>query len=203
MYKPLKAETDDWNTGDLILFQHKNSCFGKVIKYFTGSDYTHVGIILRNPDFLKTPLVGLFFWESSDENYPDVEDHKKKLGVEIVDLGELINRVGSIKLFYRKLTLNSGFTIDNARLKEIHEKVHNKPYDIVPLDWIEAYFQYDLNPQKRDRFWCSALTGYIYVQLGLLPYNTDWSIMRPSDFSTERKDFPLINATLSKEVAIN
>ena len=122
MYKPLKAETDDWNTGDLILFQHKNSCFGKVIKYFTGSDYTHVGIILRNPDFLKTPLVGLFFWESSDENYPDVEDHKKKLGVEIVDLGELINRVGSIKLFYRKLTLNSGFTIDNARLKEMHEE---------------------------------------------------------------------------------
>tara|TARA_B100000424_G_scaffold270488_1_gene269950 strand:- start:1243 stop:1854 length:612 start_codon:yes stop_codon:yes gene_type:complete len=203
MYQPLKAETDDWKTGDLILFKHKNSCFGKMIKFFTGSDYTHVGIILRNPGFTNPPLIGLFFWESSDENFPDAEDHKKKIGVEIVDLGELISRVGTIKLFYRKLTLNNGFTIDNSRLKEIHETVHNKPYDIVPLDWIEAYLQYDLNPQKRDRFWCSAFAGYVYVQLGLLPYNTDWSIMRPSDFSSERKDFPLINAKLSKEVPIN
>ena len=36
MYQPLKAETDDWKTGDLILFKHKNSCFGKMIKFFTG-----------------------------------------------------------------------------------------------------------------------------------------------------------------------
>ena len=206
MYKPLvnkNVNMDDWQTGDLILFKNLDSCFGKVIKYFTGSEYTHVGIVLRDPTFTGDNLRGLFFWESCDENYPDAEDHKKKVGVEIVDLGRLMQGVGKIQLFYRKLTLNKGFTIDNTRLKEIHDTVHNKPYDIVPLDWIEAYLKFDPNPQKRDRFWCSALTGYIFVQLGLLPYNTDWSIMRPSDFSTERKDFPLINATLGKEVRIH
>ena len=98
------------------------------------------------------------------------------------------------------MVLNRGFTIDEETLERVHETVHNKPYDIVPKDWIEAFLKYDSRPQKRDRFWCSALTGYIYVQLGLLPYNTDWSIMRPNDFSTERKDLPLINAQLEPEV---
>ncbi len=200
MYTPLKTNMDNWNTGDLILFKNLNSCFGKMMKFFTGSEYTHVGIILKNPKFTNPPLVGLFFWESCNENYPDAEDHKKKLGVEIVNLDELIQKCGSIKLYYRKLVLNRGFRIDEDTLERVHDTVHNKPYDIVPKDWIEAFFKYDSRPQKRDRFWCSALTGYIYVQLGLLPYNTDWSIMRPNDFSTERKDLPLINAQLEPEV---
>ena len=31
----------------------------------------------------------------------------------------------------------------------------------MPKDWIEALFRKDGRP-KTDRFWCSALTGYIY-----------------------------------------
>ena len=34
-----------------------------------------------------------------------------------------------------------------------------------------------------DTFWCSALVGYIYVKLGYLPQNTDWSNLSPSDIS--------------------
>ena len=124
----------------------------------------------------------------------------KKIGVEIVSLDELIQKCGSIKLYYRKLVLNRGFILDEKILEKVHYTVHNKPYDIVPKDWIEAFLKYDSRPQKRDRFWCSALTGFIYTELGLLPYNTDWSIMRPNDFSTERKDLPLINAKLEPEV---
>ena len=73
----------------------------------------------------------------------------------------------------------------------------------MPLDWICALFRYDRKPKKTDRFWCSALVGYIYTELGLLPYNTDWSILRPSDFSSENKNLPLINCKLEKEVKIN
>ena len=72
-----KTDMNDWQTGDLILFKNINSCFGKMMKFFTGSEYTHVGIILKNPQFTYPPLVGLYFWESCNENYPDAEDHKK------------------------------------------------------------------------------------------------------------------------------
>ena len=77
------------------------------------------------------------------------------------------------------------------RLSEVHKIVYDKPYDIVPTDWIEALFRKDAEPQKTDRFWCSALVGYIYTKCGILDANTDWSILRPSDFSLsgEHLDF--------------
>ena len=40
-------------------------------------------------------------------------------------------------------------------------------------------------PQKTDRFWCSALVGYIYTRVGILDGDNDWSIMIPSDFSID------------------
>ena len=89
------------------------------------------------------------------------------------------------------MILNS-FLIKN--LKKIHDVVYNKPYDIVPTDWVEAWIREDPNPQKTNRFWCSALVGYIYTQCGLLDPKTDWSIMRPSDFSIMSQNLKLTNS---------
>ena len=191
-----------FETGDIILFHSNTNWFGKFIQFCTGSDYSHVGMILKDPGFTEKKLVGLFFWESSWENYPDVEDNKKKLGVEIVDLDTMINHTGNINLYYRKLTLNNGKQLDEKKLAEIHSAVHNKPYDTNVLDWIQAFFKIDLNPKKTDRFWCSALLGYIYVKLGLLPEDTDWSILRPVFFSEESKDIKLLNAELGPQIKL-
>jgi hypothetical protein len=70
-------------------------------------------------------------------------------------------------------------------MQDIHKVVYDKPYDIVPKDWVEAFFKTDDNPQKTDRFWCSALVGYIYTQAGILKKETDWSILVPNDFSLD------------------
>ena len=69
------------------------------------------------------------------------------------------------------------------KLESIHNVVYDKPYDIVPKDWIEAFFKRDSQPQKTSRFWCAALVGYIYTQIGILKPETDWSILTPNDFS--------------------
>jgi len=177
---------DELETGDLILYHCKKGWFGKVIQFFTQSEYSHVGIVLKDPSFLDPPLVGLFFWESSDEHCRDTEDDIFKIGVEIVDLKTAIGdayRRDTDDLYYRKLMNKPVFDYDT--LREIHNVVHNKPYDFVPKDWIEALVQKDPDPQKTDRFWCSALVGYVYTKLGLLPPETDWSIMRPCDFSSD------------------
>ena len=138
-------------------------------------------------------MVGLFFWESSWENYPDAEDNKIKLGVEIVHLDELIEKCGNINLYYRKLTLKNGKQITDEKLKEIHDVVHDKPYDSVIHDWVEAFLRIDTRPQKVDRFWCSALVGFIYTKLGLMAEDTDWSILRPCDFSPEHENLSFVN----------
>ncbi len=95
------------------------------------------------------------------------------------------------------------FTHD--RMKEIHDCVYNKPYDIVVRDWIEAYCKKDPDPQKISRFWCSALAAFIYTKVGLLDEKTDWSIIRPSFFSSENPELNrsiLIGAELSNEELI-
>jgi len=195
-----KEISKDWKTGDIVLFNTTSGWFAKFVEYFTNSLYSHVGMIIKDPKFTEKPLVGLYFWESSDEDFPDAEDGKIKFGVEIVDMEKILEH--NTNLYYRKLCLDDGFELDHEKLKQIHDVAHNKPYDTNIVDWILAWFRKDIKKQKTDRFWCSALVGYIYSKLGLLPEDIDWSILRPSDFSTETNTLPLQHCTLEKEVRI-
>lgn len=178
---------ENFETGDIILFHSKNTIFGKLIQFFSGSNYCHIGMVIKDPLFAEYKLMGLYLWESSLEKFPDAVDHKIKFGVEIVGLEEIItNNINQDDMYYRKLNVNNrGNIFTQEKLREIYKVVKDKPYDIMPRDWIEALFREDSDPQKTDRFWCSALLGYIFTKLELLPENTDWSILRPGDFSSE------------------
>lgn len=174
-------------TGDIILFHSKKTFFGKLIQIITGSDYCHIGMVVKDPSFTEHKLIGTYLWESSFETFPDAVDNKIKFGVEIVDLKKCLEKnKNEDDLYYRKLHItNKKDIFSEEKLSKIYEVVKNKPYDIMPKDWIEAIFRKDDYPQKTDRFWCSALLGYIYTKLGILSSDTDWSILRPSDFSSE------------------
>ena len=173
-------------TGDLILFNsHPKgllNILSNMIRFSTHSNYTHIGLILKDPIFIDPNLKGLYVWESGWEGMPDPQDNEIKLGVQITPFEEIINNSKGAEISIRQVNcpLNI-FTKD--KLKEIHSVVYKKPYDILPQDWLPALFRKDLHPQKTDRFWCSALVGYIYTKLGLLVKETDWSILRPCDFS--------------------
>ena len=176
-------------TGDVILFNYKASgcfgCFTKCIKWGTHSNYSHIGMILRDPTYINPNLKGLFVWESSWEGHPDPQDGKLKLGVQITPIEEILHAYqGKGHVFIRQLNCPPNLFL-NEKLLQIHNVVYDKPYDIVPKDWIEAFFKTDSHPQKTDRFWCSALVGYIYTQTGILDSETDWSILTPNDFSLD------------------
>ena len=67
-----------------------------------------------------------------------------------------------------------------------HSVVHGKPYDIDPIDWIDAAFDLNAgNLQKRNTFFCSALCSFILVCLGAVSSDTQWSKVRPKDLGTE------------------
>ena len=168
-------------TGDILLFDFNESgfmgIFNNLIKRFTKSDYSHIAVVLKDPSFIHPSLKGYYIWESSWEGKPDPQDGKIKLGVQITPFHEIYDKCvktnSSITL--RRVSNNSAFSEEN--LSEIHNVVYDKPYDIVPRDWIEAINRKDSHPQKTDRFWCSALIGYIYTRCGLLTNTTDWSIL--------------------------
>lgn len=182
-------ESLNLNTGDLILFSSNNTglfaLFDKLIKLFTNSDYNHIGMVLKDPVYIDPKLKGYYLYESSWEGTPDPADGKIKLGVQITPLEEAFkNNPGNAYL--RKISAKEG-TFSSENVLDIYKKTNAKPYDLNPVDWIEAFFRIDPTFKfgKSDRFFCSALVAYIYQQLGILQENTDWSIIRPSDFSIE------------------
>jgi hypothetical protein len=175
-------------TGDLIFFtghtQGWLSSFSSLIEYTTHSNFSHIAVILKDPTFISPILKGTYVWQSSWEGKPDPQDGKIKLGVQITPLKEVLETFKNSKVIVRTINCpNDTFT--DEKLNEIHKVVYDKPYDIVPKDWIEALLRKDDKPQKTNRFWCSALVGYIYTKCGILRADTDWSIMRPNDFSLD------------------
>jgi len=176
-------------TGDLILFCGNISgfmgCFSDFIKCATHSNYSHIGMILKDPSFIHPSLKGTYVWESGWEDFDkDAQDGKVKLGVQITPLAEIIKNFQKSIVIVRKINCDPSH-FSNETLEKIHNVVYDKPYDIVPTDWVEALFRKDPTPQRTDRFWCSALVGYIYTKCGILHPTTDWTILRPSDFSVD------------------
>jgi cell wall-associated NlpC family hydrolase len=190
----LNLESLNLKTGDLILFSSNNSglfaLFDKLIKLFTNSDYNHIGMVLKDPTFIDENLKGLYLYESSWEGEPDPADGKIKLGVQITPLEEAFkNNPGNAYLRRIIAPTDNEYTrvFAESNIIDVYKKTNAKPYDLNPVDWIEAFFRIDPTFKfgKDKRFFCSALVGYIYQQLGILQKNTDWSILRPSDFSLE------------------
>tara|TARA_Y100000590_G_scaffold459762_1_gene617613 strand:+ start:432 stop:1079 length:648 start_codon:yes stop_codon:yes gene_type:complete len=208
----------DLQTGDLLLFVSDSSNwffrpFTKMISWGTHSNYTHIAMVLRDPVFAEMPpLKGLYVWESSWEGKPDPQDGKIKLGVQITPLQEILEAYKDKgHVFLRKLKRNlhhhcptCGQTVDHLftkkKLEEIHTIVYDKPYDIVPRDWVEAFFHTDSAPQKTSRFWCAALVGYIYTKVGILKPETDWSILTPNDFSLSGENLDFKNGNVLEDV---
>lgn len=197
-------------TGDLLLCDDLAygswGLFSWLIKFVTKSDFSHVGMIVKDPDFTETPLNGTFVWTSGISNVPDPEDKTKKFGVQFIPFDHFIQTYGG-KIFLRRIEFEHNeeyYSIfETNKLKQIHQVVYDKPYDVVITDWIEAFCKKDPNPQKTSRFFCSALIGYIYTKLNLLDDNTDWSIISPSFFSSENKTFSMHHkANLTKEKQI-
>jgi hypothetical protein len=205
---------DQFNTGDIILFEHKfdtssigtslMSILDEGISWFSKSRYSHVGIVLKDPEFTNPKLKGLFLLESNRENFPDAETNEIKFGVEIVDLTNVLDNYNG-NIYWRKLECERGEKF-NSLLASAHSVIHNRPYDLIFGDWAAVALHVDnRNTQRTKTFWCSSLVAYIYTQLGFLTKETKWSLATPKMFGTEkqRAGLQLLNCTLNPEVKIN
>lgn len=188
---------NELETGDIILF-NGNYFMSHIIEYFTSSIYSHVGIILKNPDLGDATFKGIYLLESGRENTPDPENNRIKKGVQIINLEEKIKNFNG-QIYVRKLhcTRDKEFY---EKIKNIHSAVHNIPYDLNPIDWIKADLQLDIgNTHKTNTYWCSALVTYVYVKLGFLDKNIPWSLISPQDLSSSCNKLKFINCILDKD----
>lgn len=185
---------DQLNTFDLIVCQGQDYWFSSIVEYFTRSPYSHVGIILRDPTDLNPELNGLYFLESGQESSPDAEDHQRKFGVQITDFDKwMTNYTGHV--YIRRLTTQLDRQELLQRFHEIHQTVHNKPYDEWAPDLLRCWLDLDLgNTQQTQRFFCSALVSYVYSQLGILPSSLKWDLITPGYLASSELNIITINS---------
>lgn len=185
------------NTGDIILFRGQ-SLLSRSIEYFSSSMYSHVGIVLKNPNYLVDRLSpgnnmedGYYILESTFDGVPDVENKNIKVGVQIHDLEYTLENSVPGTVYIRKVDC-----VRDEKFKEkliaIHDKIHNIPYDLKISDWIRALK--DLNEPLEDikekstkdsnQFWCSALVAYVLEELGIIEPNLPFEVIAPKDFSS-------------------
>ena len=88
------------------------------------------------------------------------KDGTVKLGVQITNINDFMNNYSNAKMYVRKFNDYSLFTTE--KMREIHEVVYDKPYDINPRDWVNALFVRDNHPQQTNSFWCSAFKGLCF-----------------------------------------
>jgi len=193
----------DYNlkTGDILLCgsgpreSWPLSWFSYLIKLYTHSPYSHVAMVLVDPSFIHPALKGTFIWESSNGSTPDPQDDKNKLGVRITPLADFLHdyqvQGGRVVVRPIKCPLD---TFNSQQLETIHDTVYGKPYDLYLKDWLEALLPMgDHSERTINRFWCSALIGYIYTQCGIVDSFTNWSFLRPSDFSVTSENLNFLD----------
>ena len=97
---------DNFDTGDIILFSDKSFIPSLLISYFTNSKYTHIGMILKDPTYIKEDLKGLYIFESTGlSSINDAEDNKNKFGVQIRKFEDVYNNYNGA-IYWRKLNVN-------------------------------------------------------------------------------------------------
>ena len=189
------VDINSLETGDIILC-HSSGPGGSRdkgldgwIEFATHSPWEHVGIIIRNPWWIESDCLCILQSGSGPNTYGDIMNDNR-CGVTLNYLSDfLCNRS---YIYTRKL---ENFKLSEQTKKNFYEAfkvTHGKPYDSKPLSWcgvgIGSFFgckccSKAAAPRTTETFWCSALVAYMYVQMGWLNENLDWSCQTPEDMA--------------------
>jgi len=202
------SNLDFLDTGDVLLFSGDQTV-SRCIEYFTGSKFSHVGMVLRDPTYIHPNLKGLYLWESGAEPLTDAEDGEYVYGVQIVSLEKALQEYKRGRVYYRKLSISG--ELDVERLKETHAKIHHHSYNLCPFDWIKAD-EYLNEGKVEDKIvdretpkcvWCSALLGFIYVRMGWLNNDILFKYLAPEEWTSKYDAKMKYNCVLDVEKVLD
>ncbi len=192
------AIRDDLKTGDIVLFSGKGG-FSDIIKYGTLSKFSHVGMVLRIPeyDFLTV-------WESTTlVDIKDLELNRPHKGVQLVPLSDRVQKYsGGIAI--RKLQ-GPELPVDSLRnLMALRKELRGKRYESDKIELIKSAYDGFLGNNSEDlsSIFCSELVAEAYQSLGLLDPNKPSNEYTPADFTAKRMDQLCGGFCLSEEMTI-
>jgi hypothetical protein len=199
-YMNIHDKIDKFNlkTGDIVLFHGEGFWFSYLVERFTKSQYSHIGMILKDPTYIDDKLKGIYLLESGKEDFRDAENDQMKFGVQITDFKKMVESYRG-NIYIRKLNTKIFVNFDK-QIEKLHGIIHNKRYDDTISDLLKADLHIKSKDDRRvDKFFCSALVAYVYCQLGLLDSDIDWCLFAPIDFDSQHLIALNNDAFLDKE----
>ena len=148
----LSSAMEQMKTGDLVAVSY-SSTRGKLVKVFTGSMWTHIGMIYR-PDPAKIYVI-----ESA--SYDDKSGVLKTPWEEWFDWNG--RRILAWVPCKREITC--------ASLDQIHKKVEGSEVNLWVVDWLKTMYKQprkDKTSNGSAKYYCSELIAYLLQELDLL-----------------------------------
>ena len=176
-------------TGDLILF-HGMSPSSKLNEVFSGSEWSHVGMVIRPEDIGITSSKKLLLWESNTlVNLDDVELGQPKEGPMLVDLYLRMKTDFSDKKDDRfHIRYNMCEVTQNMldKLREFIKAVHMDTFPKTDFDLRKEVFEGIVLDKCVDNsdYFCSKLIADTYIHMGIITDIYPPNSYEPKDFST-------------------
>lgn len=199
--KPVKDVTTDWRqyldqmeTGDLLLFHGAGFWFSYVVEWATWSEFSHIGMILKDPTYIRSDLKGIYMLESGTEKFPDAVEHKIHYGVQVVSMEKLMENYCG-RVYFKKLErpavkpVNEGVANSFDQVVQfVWNKIEDLPYDDNLWDLMRVEFGLNWGDMHRNnKFFCSALVTFLYERFGLFKKEVNWDLILPEDYNDGKK----------------
>lgn len=167
-------------TGDLVLFSGKGG-ISTGIKWFTESQWSHLGMVVRPPDFDV-----VLMWEASPiTDIKDIETGKIHKGVRLVALSERIQSYeGEISI--RLLSVERKPEMLKA-LGKLRWELKKRPFETDVIELLKSAWDgpFGQNEEDLSSLFCSELVAEAYQHMGLLGKRKPSNEYTPRDFSEE------------------
>jgi hypothetical protein len=174
----LSTSVSSLQTGDVLLFSGKGLS-SDVIRWFTGSRWTHVGVVVRLDDADEPILLESNLGPES----VDLISGEAQAGISLVQIERKLNDYqGEIAIRRRQ---GEPLTVRQRRLvRRLVKRLHRRPYRNYL--WRQVI---DRLPGARRRdysaMFCSELVAELYRRLGWLPQDVRCGRFVPGHFAAE------------------
>lgn len=168
-------------TGDLVLFAG-TTLSSRIVQIFTLSRWSHVGVIVRLPEYGDQPLL----WElTRDNKLADIHHGVLGDGVQLVSLDEKLKSYqGEVAI--RRLSTGIAELQRLSQLRELLQCWQAKPYRNILRKNLCAWWWGDhATAIARQGGFCSEFVAEIYKSWQLLPHDRPSRHYLPHDFAPE------------------
>lgn len=186
-------------TGDVLLFI--SDCFE--IKCFTGSPYTHIGVILRDDTVrdaveakdlsLPSRNSGIYVLHSMNKghNPKDLLTNKNKDGPQLQRLETVWKRWSNNVIRVRKIRVHdrrNPFEGKGQQILDFAERVNQKHYERSLMQMFNATTALIENEEDLSSYFCSELVAQFYKEFGVMKTKEPSNEFVPASFTPSHEE---------------